>query len=302
MKLRINCETCDARRINEENYREFEQIKIYTEKPSVEFDDDFIVAVVSEDGNNVSRSGYYTSKDFVNEEYEELCNNDTDFDYCLTLLSPSFSYSKLQSSFDNKNDKLFFTVKFSQDSQMSLQNIKIFLFLKYAVRDKAKYLFYPLVPINIDIPTKNTTGALISLIGELKLKQKSPIYAHSISPIDEHKSPFNLNSTLDSPFDLLKIYDRYMSKNITVSFDYEEFIEPNKYSIDESRINIEIYIPQMQEILYHQNLFDTVKNAWIQYIFILIPIAIIVYYLLVFILGNHVFDCYTNSEIRKKTK
>ncbi len=32
MKLRINCETCDARRINEENYREFEQIKIYTEQ------------------------------------------------------------------------------------------------------------------------------------------------------------------------------------------------------------------------------------------------------------------------------
>jgi hypothetical protein len=31
MKLRINCETCDARRINEDNYREFEQIKIYTE-------------------------------------------------------------------------------------------------------------------------------------------------------------------------------------------------------------------------------------------------------------------------------
>lgn len=30
MKLRINCETCDARRINENNYKEFEQIKIYT--------------------------------------------------------------------------------------------------------------------------------------------------------------------------------------------------------------------------------------------------------------------------------
>ncbi len=32
MKLRINCQTCDARRINEENYREFSQIRIYTEE------------------------------------------------------------------------------------------------------------------------------------------------------------------------------------------------------------------------------------------------------------------------------
>ncbi len=32
MKLRINCETCDARKINEENYKEFSQIKIYTEE------------------------------------------------------------------------------------------------------------------------------------------------------------------------------------------------------------------------------------------------------------------------------
>ncbi len=32
MKLRINCEKCDARKINEENYREFSSIKIYTEE------------------------------------------------------------------------------------------------------------------------------------------------------------------------------------------------------------------------------------------------------------------------------
>ncbi|WP_029232270.1 hypothetical protein [Butyrivibrio sp. VCB2006] len=32
MKLRINCEKCDARKINEDNYREFSQIKIYTEE------------------------------------------------------------------------------------------------------------------------------------------------------------------------------------------------------------------------------------------------------------------------------
>ena len=31
MKLRINCETCDARRINEDNYKEFSSIRIYTE-------------------------------------------------------------------------------------------------------------------------------------------------------------------------------------------------------------------------------------------------------------------------------
>ncbi|MBQ6587338.1 MAG: hypothetical protein IJI01_01510 [Butyrivibrio sp.] len=32
MKLRINCQKCDARKINEENYREFSQIRIYTEE------------------------------------------------------------------------------------------------------------------------------------------------------------------------------------------------------------------------------------------------------------------------------
>ncbi len=32
MKLRINCHTCDARKINEENYKEFSQIRIYTEE------------------------------------------------------------------------------------------------------------------------------------------------------------------------------------------------------------------------------------------------------------------------------
>ncbi len=32
MKLRINCQTCDARRINEANYKEFSSIRIYTEE------------------------------------------------------------------------------------------------------------------------------------------------------------------------------------------------------------------------------------------------------------------------------
>jgi hypothetical protein len=36
MRLRINCETCDARKINEENYKQFSQIRIYTEEMIVD--------------------------------------------------------------------------------------------------------------------------------------------------------------------------------------------------------------------------------------------------------------------------
>ena len=62
-------------------------------------------------------------------------------------------------------------------------------------------------------------------------------------------------------------------------------------------VNINIHIPKAQKILYQQKTYNNLKKAWIQYIFIFIPIFLVVYYLLSFILTNQVFPCSMKSDL-----
>ena len=96
----------------------------------------------------------------------------------------------------------------------------------------------------------------------------------------------------------MEIYNKYSDRNFTTKYEHTEFVLPAQGS--ESKlvtVKIDIQIPKLQKILFYQSVYLSLKEAWIQYIYIFIPIFICVFYLLLFILENQVFPCSVKSDL-----
>ena len=101
-----------------------------------------------------------------------------------------------------------------------------------------------------------------------------------------------LENAKENPYDLNGIHSDFISQNITNKFTYNTF--EKIYSPDEERIiELIINIPFMQKVRYIPTYLYTFKQAWIQYICILVPVYLISRYVLYFLLDKNVFSSYT---------
>ena len=123
------------------------------------------------------------------------------------------------------------------------------------------------------------------------------IYNHGL--FDNLKSPFSINEALID----------YNSRNLTLSYNYDFFLTPNdnteisQENTNEIIIDLDINIPYRQKINYIPSFLYTFKNAWIQYICILIPTWISLRYLFVYLLNLGVFESFKyNTELVNKIK
>ena len=151
----------------------------------------------------------------------------------------------------------------------------------------------------LDIDTKNGENRLI-LNGELKLKQKSPIAQMSLPRVIKDDYLFGIDR--ESPYDMLALYNKYSSKNITTKFEGDIFlsrynVENNGNGNNKVDITLNVYIPKSQDVLYYASVAETIKEAWIQYIYFFIPIYFLIHFIVSFILRNRVFPCSVQSDI-----
>ena len=146
----------------------------------------------------------------------------------------------------------------------------------------------------LDIDANNANSIILN--GELKLKQKSPIAQMSIPKILKDKYLFGVDR--ESPYDMLALYNKYSNRNVTTKFEGDLFLSP-KSNNDNSKVEIilNVYIPKIQDVLYYASFGETIKEAWIQYIYIFIPIYFLVHFILGFIIRNRVFPCSVQSDI-----
>ena len=149
--------------------------------------------------------------------------------------------------------------------------------------------------VYVDIDTPNGVSE-ITTKGDLILKQTSPIASTSI-PSKQYYSTDLFEVDLYSPYDFLEIYNKFTNRNYTTSYEYIPFIVPPNSGSNVITMNIEINIPKFQKVFFYQSVYLNLKEAWIQYLFIFIPIFVGVYYLLLFILENQVFPCSVKSDL-----
>ena len=258
-------------------------LQTYYEQPIVIYNSNYLIYTMEGDIEQGNLTGNFSSSSTdLNSYYPGNL-----------LINPSISVGQYDDDNDGKNDRLVAKISFSSRNSTLFKNVKFLLFLDYGLRDKAKLLMNTMVYVDIDTPNGVSE---ITTKGDLILKQTSPIASTSI-PSKQYYSTDLFEVDLYSPYDFLEIYNKFTNRNYTTSYEYIPFIVPPYSESNVITMNIEINIPKLQKVFFYQSVYLNLKEAWIQYLFIFIPIFVGVYYLLLFILENQVFPCSVKSDL-----
>ena len=260
----------------------WQRLKICQEQPYVKLNKKFFISTLEKRSNEFS-SKFYTSSNEINSQLLSLTDND------YLLKGVTIGISNIDENGDSYNDKI--EIKLSFIPNPKLYNIKMMFFFDYYLIKKAR--FYTETMMYLDIDTPNGENK-IEMNGDLVLKQKSPIAQMSIPKVLKDKYLFG--DDRESPYDMLALYNKYSSKNITTKFEGDVFLSPNNGN-DKVDIILNVYIPKSQDVLYYASVAEAIKEAWIQYIYFFIPIYFLIHFILSFILRNRVFPCSVQSDI-----
>ena len=263
----------------------WQRVKICQEQPYVQLKKKYFISTLEKNQDNRHLSKFHTSSELLNSKIDSVGSEDNE----RLITGFSISILNIDENGDSFNDKIQIKMSFMTEN---LLNIKMMFFFDYYLLKKSRFYTESMMYLDIDANNANS----IILNGELKLKQKSPIAQMSIPKILKDKYLFGVDR--ESPYDMLALYNKYSNRNVTTKFEGDLFLSP-KLNNDNNKVEIilNVYIPKIQDVLYYASFGETIKEAWIQYIYIFIPIYFLVHFILGFIIRNRVFPCSVQSDI-----
>jgi len=274
------------------------RLKEYLEQPKIDFTNDYILYVSTFDSNNNPINTFFDSSNkTLNDMINKIGNFNLNSNLNLISREDKASISKYSYDDDNDgiNDRLIIRYETNKEEIITNNNnidVKLIFFVNYRLTKEVKLLMTPM--IYVDIPIINGAKE-INLSGDLELVQKSPIVSTTVtSQIYNKKKPLTVDEKLNSPLDLLNIYNEYKNMNYTLKYNYEKI---EKRSNNKLIINIEMNIPKLQRVFYIQSVFEAIKYAWMQYFYIFLPIYIILYMIYKFIIESNIFYTHIKSDL-----
>jgi len=274
------------------------RLKEYLEQPKIDFTNDYILYVSTFDSNNNPINTFFDSSNkILNDMINKIGNYNLNSNLNLISREDKASISKYSYDDDNDgiNDRLIIRYETNKEEIITNNNnidVKLIFFVNYRLTKEVKLLMTPM--IYVDIPIINGAKE-INLSGDLELVQKSPIVSTTVtSQIYNKKKPLTVDEKLNSPLDLLNIYNEYKNMNYTLKYNYEKI---EKRSNNKLIINIEMNIPKLQRVFYIQSVFEAIKYAWMQYFYIFLPIYIILYIIYKFIIESNIFYTHIKSDL-----
>ena len=274
------------------------RLKEYLEQPKIDFTNDYILYVSTFDSNNNPINTFFDSSNkTLNDMINKIGNYNLNSNLNLISRENKASISKYSYDDDNDgiNDRLIIRYETNKEEIITNNNnidVKLIFFVNYRLTKEVKLLMTPM--IYVDIPIINGAKE-INLSGDLELVQKSPIVSTTVtSQIYNKKKPLTVDEKLNSPLDLLNIYNEYKNMNYTLKYNYEKI---EKRSNNKLIINIEMNIPKLQRVFYIQSVFEAIKYAWMQYFYIFLPIYIILYIIYKFIIESNIFYTHIKSDL-----
>ena len=274
------------------------RLKEYLEQPKIDFTNDYILYVSTFDSNNNPINTFFDSSNkTLNDMIYKIGNYNLNSNLNLISREDKASISKYSYDDDNDgiNDRLIIRYETNKEEIITNNNnidVKLIFFVNYRLTKEVKLLMTPM--IYVDIPIINGAKE-INLSGDLELVQKSPIVSTTVtSQIYNKKKPLTVDEKLNSPLDLLNIYNEYKNMNYTLKYNYEKI---EKRSNNKLIINIEMNIPKLQRVFYIQSVFEAIKYAWMQYFYIFLPIYIILYMIYKFIIESNIFYTHIKSDL-----
>ena len=278
------------------------RLKEYLEQPKIDFTNDYMLYVSTFDSNednynNPISTFFDSSNKTLIDMIEQINQIRSGINNNIISRENGASISKYSYDDDNDgiNDRLVIRYETNNDGIANNNyniNIKLIFFVNYRLTKQVKLLMTPM--IYVDIPIINGAKE-INLSGDLELVQKSPIVSTTVtSQIYNKKKPLTVDEKLNSPLDLLNIYNEYKNMNYTLKYNYEKI---EKRSNNKLIINIEMNIPKLQRVFYIQSVFEAIKYAWMQYFYIFLPIYIILYIIYKFIIESNIFYTHIKSDL-----
>lgn len=274
------------------------RLKEYLEQPKIDFTNDYILYVSTFNSNNNPINTFFDSSNkILNDMINKIGNYNLNSNLNLISREDKASISKYSYDDDNDgiNDRLIIRYETNKEEIITNNNnidVKLIFFVNYRLTKEVKLLMTPM--IYVDIPIINGAKE-INLSGDLELVQKSPIVSTTVtSQIYNKKKPLTVDEKLNSPLDLLNIYNEYKNMNYTLKYNYEKI---EKRSNNKLIINIEMNIPKLQRVFYIQSVFEAIKYAWMQYFYIFLPIYIILYIIYKFIIESNIFYTHIKSDL-----
>jgi len=269
------------------------RLKEYTEQPLVDYTGKFMIYITKYNNNDI-KTTFHSSNNELNDEFTTICTG-TNINSCESETNPSPTTSSSDFDGDEIKDKINIKYEIDVSNDDTKYDVKLLFFLKYGLTKKVKLIMTPMIYLDIPILDAKKVSE-IKLSGNLELIQKSPIHSTTItSQIYYKKNPFGEKKPY---FDLLHYYNEYKSYNYTVKYNYEK-IETSESESNNNKIsiNIDMYIPKLQEVLYYQSVFEAIKYAWMQYFYIFLPIYFVLYILFKFIIQNNIFYSNVKSDL-----
>ena len=274
------------------------RLKEYLEQPKIDFTNDYMLYVSTFDSNNNPTNSpniFFDSSNKTLIDMIEQIRSGINSNIISRENGASISKYSYDDDNDGINDRLVIRYETNNDGIANNNyniNIKLIFFVNYRLTKQVKLLMTPM--IYVDIPIIGG-GKEINLSGDLELIQKSPIVSTTVtSQIYNKKNPLSVDEKLNSPLDLLNIYNEYKNMNYTLKYNYEKI---EKRSDNKLILNIEMNIPKLQRIFYIQSVFEAIKYAWMQYFYIFLPIYIILYMIYKFIIESNIFYTHIKSDL-----
>lgn len=220
-------------------------------EPIFDYQNQYILSVTDDD--NLVKS--YSSIIKFNENYANQ------------LSVPLTVVNKVDNNEDDTIEALNLNIKFNSKPK-KIRNIKLLFFFKYGFMYKG-YLFSidSFGIIDVDAPYGIS---FLKAYGDIEFKQKSPITFSSLNNIDSIGELIT-NSTSPLQIDELKWIQSV--KNFTTSYNYQYYIEPFSHN-KATELDISIEMSSFQEILFEAPYLYIIKNMWIQYFSVLVPVGI----------------------------
>lgn len=84
-----------------------------------------------------------------------------------------------------------------------------------------------------------------------------------------------------------------------LKFDYQWLIQPlgSQYKTE---ILVDVHVPVQQEIQYIPGVLETLKNAWTQYLALLVPLLVVFWAFVGFLLRNQLLETSIASDLLPK--
>lgn len=188
------------------------------------------------------------------------------------------------SNFDGLKDALYFSVEMPLLPSDDIMHVQLLLFFNYQLKKYSELSLQGMIVVDESTPV---VSAELHFSGRLRLRQRGLLSASG--KVNTYDVPVvNTTSLFAKDYDIPTIITSYESRNETVYLDQVSRIWKSGQSPD-GRFLVKgtLYYPE-QTISFRPGFWEVVKQAWIQYLSVLVIFVFIFHYIKLFVFRHQI--------------